>query len=288
MNMNPNRLALSLLEVVISISLFSVVMVAVLQSLVSTTNYVSFDTTRNDQTTTAMQCQNKVINDFANAAWFYLYDPKYTRLWRDPTSNARKVLYPSVSASGSQIEFLKLRTSVTVDPVPAKEHYGYINFNNASTKPVDLSKYMDSVPTPLMIMNSQYVADPQLFVAAVWEAPVTGLTFDQNQDAGYLRHYLYLLENNSAGIPCLVRKYYNAYGGVIPAPISWTLDEVLATGVAEVQFATWLQEPTLNENQIRITIVLRQDPSGPTEGKAPSIDRRVEIVASMRSINQDS
>ncbi len=286
--MNPIRLALSLLEVVISMSLFGLVMVAVLQSMVSTTNYVDFDNTRSDLTTAALDCQNRVINDFANTAWFYKWDPPAYRPWLDPKTQSRKVLFPSVTNKGTSIIFLKLRSALTVNPDPSKEQYGYINFRAPITTPVEFSHYLDSVPTPLMIMNPNYIADPQLFVAPVWEAYWTKpLNFDQNQDPANLRHYMYLVENNATGIPCLVRKYHNGYTGTAPISSLWSLDATLVEGVAEVQFATWREDPTLNENQVRIMVLLRHS-SGSMDATGTTAERRIEIIAAMRSINQDT
>lgn len=288
--MKSLRQAFSLLEALIATSLFAVVMAAVLQSMVATTNYVDFDTTRSDLTTAAMQCQNRVINDLANAAWFYEWDEKADRPRLDDKTKKRNVLFPKVSDSGSRLVFLKLRTSLTVDPIPSKEQYGYFSFRNKTTEPVEFSHYVDSVPTPLMVMNPKYIADPQLFVAPVWESQEKLLDFDQNQDPTNLRHYMYLVETNAVGVPCLVRKYHKGYAfdATVPDPSLWTLDATIVESVAEVQFATHLEEPTLlNENQIRIRVLLRRDPSG-SSTSGMKVDHRVEIIAAMRSINQDT
>lgn len=278
--MNSPRIALSLLEIVISMSLFGVVMVAVLQSMVSTTSYVDFDTARSDMTNAAMECQKRVIDDFANTAWFFAWDKDADRPKTDEKTNAREPLYPSVTDGGKRIEFLRLRSSLTANADPDKERYAYVNFRGDSSQPIEFSRYVDSSPTPLMVMNPNYIADPQLFVAPVWEAAKTNLDFDENQDPTKLRHYLYMVEPNATGTQCLVRKYHNGDG-------KWVLDSTVVDGVAGVHFATWIEDTTLNENQVRIMVLLSREQSG-TSATGGKVQRRVEIIASMRSINQDS
>ena len=105
--------AMSLLEVIISLSLFSAVMVAVLQSMVSATNYANFDESKNNLETDTIRLQNAVIQDLANAAWFFDYDPVFYQAKRD-VNGKRISLYPAVATDRKAIEFIKLRTSLTV------------------------------------------------------------------------------------------------------------------------------------------------------------------------------
>ena len=65
------------------------------------------------------------------------------------------------------------------------------------------------------------------------------------------------------------------------------LDSTVVNGVADVQFATWIEDTSLNENQVRIMVLLSREQSG-TSATGGKVQRRVEIIASMRSINQDS
>jgi prepilin-type N-terminal cleavage/methylation domain-containing protein len=284
----PVRHGLSLLELVISLSLFGVVMVAVLQSMISTTNYVEFDTARSEQETASIRFQNQVLNDFANAAWFFQFDANADRLYQDPVTKARVPLYPDVADDGSTIEFLRLRSSMTVADSPAKERYAHTNFRSDTTKPVDFSRYVDAVPTPLMIVNPKYIADPQWYVAPVWESHKVGLDFDANQDPRNLRHYVYVVESNSRGTKSLVRKYLNGYTGSKPAYSAWNLDEVLIDEVESVKFATHLQDDKLNENQVSLSVLLTRDLQGSAANTGAKVKRRIDFTAAMRSINQEN
>jgi len=284
--MNPTRRAMTMMEVMISLTLFSVVMVAVIQSMISATTYVEFDSSRTDLQTESLQFQSRAINDFANAAWFFRYDPGFDKSYINPMTQAREPLYPAVSAARDTIEFIKLRSSLAVANAPAAERYSFTNFRSGSA-PVDFSHYVDAVPTALMVMNPDYRADPQWFVASAWESSRVGLTFDENQDPELLRHYLYAVEADASGTRNLVRKFLNGYSGTPPMVSAWTFDEILIRDVSTVQFFTHFEDPALNENQIRISVSLQRKPQG-SAGTGVTVKRQLEITAAMRSINQEN
>lgn len=285
---------MTMVEVIIALTLFSVVMVAVLQTMLSTTNYVEFDAARTDLETESMQFQNGVTNDMANAAWFYRFNPLEDRSYTDPITKARVPMYPFVSTDRGSIEFLKLRSSLTVANAPAEERYSFTNFRSPTTQPVDFSKYVDAVPTSLMVMNPDYISDPQWFVASAWESNRIGLTFDENQDPELLRHYLYVVEADQTGTRNLVRKYLNGYSGAQPKPEDWTFDEILIRDVTTVQFATSkdsaggsVADENLNENQIKISVFLERKPQG-SAATGVTVKRQIDFTVAMRSINQEN
>lgn len=287
MQRNASILGMSMVEIVISLTIFSVVLVALMQSMVSTTNYVEFDATRTDLQTESMQFQNEVINDLANAAWFYQFDDDGDVLYRDPDTNARVPLYPIAATDGSTLEFIKLRTSLIVAESPEQERYAKTNFRTDAAAPVDFSKYVDAMPTALMVMNPKYVADPQWYVASVWESHEAGLDFDENQNPELLRHYLYGIESDEKGRRNLVRKYLNGYTGSAPAIGAWKLDTVLLRDVEKVEFTTLYEDANLNENQIRVRITMDRDTSRSGTTGA-TVSRVLDFTAAMRSINQEN
>jgi prepilin-type N-terminal cleavage/methylation domain-containing protein len=291
-DMNPQRQGLSLLEVVIAISLFSLVMVAVLQATISTTNYADFDTARSNQQADTIRLQNRILNDFANAAWFYQFDFLAMKLAVDPATNRRIPLFPAINSDGTTIEFIKLRSSLKTDSNPANERYTYTNFRSNASRPVDFNRYVDAFPTPFMVVNKDYVADPQWFVAPVWESDRAGLTFSENLDPDNLRHYLYVVEPNSRGTKSLVRKYRNGFTDASTgSPSAWAHDEVLIDEVKEVRFEVFDPDKTnqtLTENQVRFIIVLEHEGQGMTANTGAKILRRIDFTAAMRSINQEN
>lgn len=285
--MRPSTAGLSMVEMVISMTLFGVIMAAVLQSMVNTTNYVEFDATRTDLQTESMRFQNEVINDLANAAWFYRFDPVGDVLYRDSSTGLREALFPTVASDGSRLEFLKLRSSLMVAESPAEERYAFTNFRATTTAPVDFSAYVDATPTALMVMNPDYRADPQWYVASVWESSKVGLDFDDNQDPELLRHYLYCVEAGADGTRNLVRKYLNGYSGAQPAISAWKLDAILLRDVETVKFSTITEDENLNENQIRIQITMERG-SGRSAVTGATVSRVLDFTAAMRSINQEN
>jgi hypothetical protein len=279
----------TLLEIIIALGIFFALMVGVMQAMVSTTNYVNFDETRNEVGLDTIKVQNAIIQDFANASWFYDYDSVTDKIriaTSGPYLNQRIPLFPLVGTDRKSISFIKLRTSLTVSSVPANDRYTHVSFRDSATTPIDLAEYKNATPTPFMIMNPNYTSDPALFVAAVWESFESGLSFDENQDPHLLRIYAYLLESNKRGTKSLVRKYINGYSGsTLPEYSTWTLDTELISDVIDVTFATFTEDTSLNRNQVRISIKLERTPSGPS-GTA-RVQRTIDITTAMRSVSQD-
>jgi prepilin-type N-terminal cleavage/methylation domain-containing protein len=286
--MKNTRLGMTMIEVAIALSLFSVIMVALLEATMSTTTYVEFDSTKTDMETATLQFEKRAGNDLANAAWFYRYDPKGDRSYVDEITGKREVLFPVVSADSKSFEFLRLRSSNQITDEPMQERYANINFLGTNTEPVGFSQYIDSFPTPFMIVNPDYRADPQLFVSPVWESNKKRLSFDENNDPDLIRHFLYVVEPNNSGSRSLVRKYLNGYTGTQPPPEAWKMDESLLDDVTDVKFSTYLQDTNLHQCQVRISVQMERLPQGATDGSAAKVKRRIDFTASMRSINQEN
>lgn len=286
--MRKTSSGMTMMEMMIALIIFSAVMVGVIQSLISSTNYVDFDEARNNLNLAEMEFQKRTINDLANAAWFYRYDPIYDKLYINPVTKEHERLYPVTGKNGDTLEFIKLRTSSTVSDSPSDEHYATTNFKAKETV-VGLHQFLDALPTPLMVMNPDYIQDPQWFVAAAWESNEAGLSFDDNQNPERLRHYLYAVEKDSSGTSNLVRKYLNGYVGSPPPIDKWILDDVLIQDVVDVKFE--LPDPlvnsSLNENQISISVLVQRTPQGSAQ-TGVTVKRRIQFTASMRSINQEN
>jgi hypothetical protein len=264
------------------------IMVAVLEAMIASTNYANFDQSRDSIQNETISFQNRMTNDFANAAWFFEYNPLQDQAYVDLVTGMKNRLYPKVSSDGSSITVIKLRSSMKIADSPNDERYARVNFTSDLTKPVDFADYIDATPTPVMIMNPDYRADPQWFVAAVWESNKVGLSFDENQDPRNLRHYRYLLETNQDGRKDLVRKYVNGFTSELPPSEEWLLDEVLYKDVQAVTFTTQLEDAELNENQIRISIDIERLPTGPQQNTGAKLKKRIDYTAAMRSIYQDN
>ena len=286
--MKKTSYGMTMMEMMIALIIFSSVMVGVIQSLISSTNYVDFDEARNNLNLAEMEFQKRTINDLANAAWFYRYDPKSDQMYIDPLTKAHERLFPVVGKDGDTLEFIKLRTSPIVSDSPSKEHYATTNFKSKENV-IGFNQFLDALPTPLMVMNPDYKQDPQWFVAAAWESNVAGLSFDDNQNPDLLRHYLYAVEKDAAGTSNLVRKYLNGYTGSPPPIDKWILDDVMIQNVVDVKFETPdpLVNDSLSENQISISVLVERTPQGAAQ-TGVTVKRHIQFTASMRSINQEN
>ncbi len=67
--MSAPRRGLSVLEVIIAMSMFSIIMLAVLQSLSSMRGFISTESTTNDLTLESRRVMRELVNDLGNSAW---------------------------------------------------------------------------------------------------------------------------------------------------------------------------------------------------------------------------
>lgn len=116
---NPLALAFSLMEVIISLGIFMVLMVGIMQALISTRNYVGEDEIINDLELECMRVQREMTGDLGNSAWFL--NPPGPEFPNQPVPKAiSPETYPNVgkgaspsflgtTAWGDQLDFVKLR-----------------------------------------------------------------------------------------------------------------------------------------------------------------------------------
>lgn len=267
------RGGMTLLEVSIAVTLFATLMVGVMQASISTTTYATVESTNTSVEVASVFLRNQIINDFANSAIFLAYDPV-------TMADTETQLYPAFTGTSS-VEFLKVRSSPTIAASPAQEHALHLNLaaavptNNAQNS-IAMSDYFNAPPVPFLIYNSAYASDPSMFVAPVWESSRSGLTFAQNRDPSYLRHYRYIvLTNATTGLSNLLRQYSQ---GATSAATQWTLDAVLAENVSNFS----VSQSATNAKQILISL----DITG-VSALDPSLQakRHIDITAAMRSLS---
>jgi prepilin-type N-terminal cleavage/methylation domain-containing protein len=304
-----SRRGFSLIEVTIALGVFSALMVALMQSMISISGYVSQEEGLGDLATMGRAAINQITNDMANTAWFYQYNPGAHKL-----ANPLTPLYPlvtknfvtSTDSSGNtvtneldSIEFIKIRTSSTVSSSPYDEHYSSMPFMTNTTPPavVTIDQYngvntAQTTSTPLLVANSNYPQAPDAFdilVSHVWESAFVGYSFDQNMDPTMLRHYRLEVITNSQNVQQLVRSYYNGNGGTMPADVngSWNpgdqpvLMDYVQSFVVNTQQNTQGGTNNIQANQISFSITVNKpNPNNPTTTTL----RTFTVYASMRSI----
>ncbi len=220
------------------------------------------------------------------------------------------------------LEYVKVRTSDRIAYSPLDERYEAI-LNQPGVTVTTLDQFQTGVPTPFMIVNDNYPAaatNNDIFVSHVWEAgrnassksatPLSHvpLTFDQNQNPAYLRHYhLEVINvgvnsvNPSIQTGTLVRTYWNGNGSSLPASgndttgsasasalPSWNPDDqqVLLYNVQSFVVRTIYQPlanaTLLQPNQISVSIVIQD----PTANPAVFVSRTISFITAMRSLAQ--
>ena len=311
MNCAQNK-GFSLVEMIISLGIFSTMLVVVMQAMTSANSYSDLDRGQTDLEIASQNLRNDIEGDFANSAWFFRYDPVTMKAYIDPTTRLPVSLYPGVNTTSfSTIEFLKLRTSnyISSSSSPKDEHFAQIRFDDPAQAAIPFSNYANAVPTCMLIFNDSYVGNDQMYVAPVWESSRSGLRFAENQDPNLLRHYRYVLKPtpNFPNISQLWREYVN---GADPSTIpnttaTWIPDKMLAEGVMAangqpaVRFESAMQldtragriPPTLNQNQIihiQVNLVravnLRETPG---MNNVATVSKLVDLTIAMRSISQE-
>lgn len=113
------RAAFSLMEVVISMGIFFVLMVGIMQALISTRNYVGEDEIRNDLELEGLRLMREISADLGNSAWFlnppgplFPNEPQPTLNSPQTFPNVGKGPEPTLLGTtewGDQLDFVKLR-----------------------------------------------------------------------------------------------------------------------------------------------------------------------------------
>jgi prepilin-type N-terminal cleavage/methylation domain-containing protein len=306
------RRGFSLIEVTIALAVFSVLLLAMMQSMVSISGFVAQEEGLGDVATMGRQAINQITNDIGNTAWFYQYNQANHQF-----ANPLTPLYPIVTKgpvvtlpSGAtteldSIEFIKIRTSTNVAASPYAEHYSTLPFFSNTTPPsvwtLDRYNVTGATPattssvatsTPLLVVNPNYPQAPGSFdilVSHVWESGNAGYSFDQNMDPTMLRHTRLEVITNSGGVQQLVRSYYDGNGSTLPADVngSWNptdqpvLMDYVQSFVINTQQNTQGTTNNVQSNQISFTITINKpDPSNPVN----STQRTFCVFAAMRSI----
>jgi type II secretory pathway pseudopilin PulG len=243
-----HSVAFSLLEVVISLGIFTVLMVGILQALISTRNYVGEDEIRNDLELEALRLQKEMVGDLGNSAWFL--NPPGPDFPNEPQPKLNSPqTYPNVGKGaspaflgtttwGDQIDFVKLRLKDGTynSPYILRNHSVYqsrYNFNSANAVPMDeiFSAPMLTalVSNPMWIPGGwqQKSGDELLlsdtnpanraFVWPVFESAAASLSYQENaclfRPNKSPRLYRYIVRaRNGSNNGRLVRQYSNGPG----------------------------------------------------------------------------
>ncbi len=269
----------------------------------------------------------------------YQNNPLLPWVWIDPSNN---IITTSTTVAGvttttslptghpewekDTLEYLKVRTSDRIAYSPTDERYEIINqwnpatssFSNVST----LDTFAAAPTSPFLIVNDNYPAaagSNDVYLSHVWEAgrtgtsksatpnPFTPLTFNQNQNPAFLRHYhLEVIkvgartDNPKLQLGTLVRTYWNGNGSSLPSAGNdtaagntsqspgWNPDDqqILLYNVESFVVRTVYQPLSnnipLQTNQISVTIVIQE----PTAQPGVYLPQTINFITAMRSLAQ--
>lgn len=256
------RRALTILECMIALSIFFALLTSLLQAAVSMQRYGDQKAVESNASTDIDRAIAQMTDDLGNAAWFsplVLSDPaNASSLLQFDTQPILPAIYPSGTSTGTpslstpaaprtpyfmELWFVRLRTERILATSPLLVATENINFNNTSLTAIAMSNFWqkDSLPNVFsLIANDDATVAP--FIGPVWETSLSGLTFKQNADPGYLRQYQYVVINYNAttGTGDLVRRWRDpdSVGSHNASSKAWTQDPtILLEGVTQVSFA---------------------------------------------------
>lgn len=321
------RLGTTLLEIILALGIFVTVVVGITQGLIATRNYVGEDEIRADFELESARLLNEFTNDLANSTWFGDAPAMFPSSNKDNPYANSPTTFPNVAKNapgrlwGDQLDFVKLRLSDQIVLRPGDARQAMVGVDDPANPAVQLDKFLNAKAMTTMISNPAWIpGSSDDFLLPVFDAPVTGLTFDQNRQFTVPnrspRLYRYIVRQSPiTGRGQLVRQYSNGPGptySAIPvyattlntvavvtppalssAPNPWVDDEILSQnikaiadpkylpGVPGVTFDTVTTDTTLGQHQVRIRIIMvREPPAGSGDTR---VYRTLQATVAMRS-----
>jgi type II secretory pathway pseudopilin PulG len=185
----------SLMEVILSLGIFMVLMVGIMQALISTRNFVGEDEIRNDLDLEALRIMREVSGDIGNSAW-YLNPPSTDANPNRPEPRLiTPTTYPNVgkgamgfgtTAWGDQIDFVKLRLKDGTYNSPYEMRNDPVlkaKINLTATAAAGMNDIFDAPTLTTLIANPLWKPGDDDSVAFVWpvfESAVAPLTYTEN------------------------------------------------------------------------------------------------------------
>lgn len=257
-----SRLALSLLEMMIALALFTTLMVVVVETAISVRGFSGQHEDIIDLEQEGRTILNQVTTDLSNSGWF--------------SYNNGSVAYPAITAVsdvtfGNEVRFLRIRA---VAPGSADLGIAHLDFSAPVSR-------MEEWKTPLntvtgLVADEDFVNNgPTRLVTPVWE-PISSrlsdpLSYDENSNPTLLRAYRYRVIPSTSGRGTLRREFRDGTTGM------WQHDTSLGDLGQHIFSFVVAYQP--GSQRVRISLELRRDV--PDRGRAI---RRFEAVAAMRSV----
>lgn len=261
----------SMIEVLLALAILAMALTVTLESMVNVSAYADVQGRESDLVEQSRRIARHLHDDLANSGWFLSPNSDTGQLERQ----FPKVIVGDANSYGDEFLFLRL-ISERLPDVEGTGKIDHVDFVNHP--PVAMDAYPRGDTVRSLILNPAWSPTnaQTLFAVPAWESASGVLAYPDAQDATKLRHYRYIvrpdLETTGRGV--LLREYRNGSAG------KWTTDRRIADNIVSLRFTTNAEEPSLNANQIRVTVSLQADDL--RTGKARAT-RQMDLIVAMRS-----
>ena len=262
----------TLLELIVAFAILAIALGVTLQGMISVSSFAGLHNRQGDLEEQCRRISQQLHQDLANTAWF---------IGPSAIGVGQERLFPQVihgqpGGFGDEIIFLRLRTERTTGTRPSDAHVDVVDFTHQP--PVPMAHFARANGVRSLLLNPQWKPDhlESTFATPTWESIASTITFNEARDLSKLRQYRLVVrpDVDVTGRGVLFREYRDGKDGV------WISDERIADNVVSFTVATNLEAPTLNANQVSISISLQSDDL--TTGQARA-RRRLQMIIAMRS-----
>lgn len=271
-SINTMRLGSTMLELVIAFAVLAMALGVTLQGMVSVSSFAGLHTRQADLEEQCRQISRHLHNDLANTAWF---------IGHNAVSGRSERLLPQVirgdpDGYGDELVFLRLRRERTAGSTPLATRVDPVNFNQQP--PVPMDRFAQATGVRSLVLNPNWQPDniESAFAIPTWESTATTVAFSDARDLSKLRHYRLVVrpDVDVTGRGVLFREYRDGITG------PWISDERIADNLVSFTVATNREAPTLNANQLMISISLQADDLATGQARAR---RSLQMIIAMRS-----
>ncbi len=262
----------TLLELIVAFAILAIALGVTLQGMVSVSSFAGLHNRQADLEEQCRRIAQQLHHDLANTAWF---------IGPNALGVGQERLFPQVihgepSGFGDEIIFLRLRTERTAGTRPSDAHVDVVDFTHQP--PVPMARFASANGVRSLLLNPQWKPDhlESAFAIPTWESIASTITFNDARDLSKLRNYRLVVrpDVDVTGRGVLFREYRDGKDGV------WISDERIADNVVSFTVATNREAPTLNANQVSISLSLQSDDL--TTGQARA-RRSLHMIIAMRS-----
>jgi hypothetical protein len=263
----------TLIELSIALAILATALAVTLESMVHVSSFAGLHARQGNLDEQCRRISQCLHQDLANTAWFVGYDA---------TNNRQERLFPAVipgspkNSYGDGLVFLHLRSERLAGATPDESRVRPVNF--ITDQPAPMDGYARAPGIRSLILNPAWKHGdlPTAFATPTWETVDPTVSFTVARDPTKLRYYRYVVRPDVqvTGRGVLFREYRDGTKG------TWTSDERIADNLVSLTFATNRELPSLNANQVQVSVSLQSDDLRTGQVRAR---RSLRMIIAMRS-----